>query len=396
MPIVPDEAFEANPIWDEEAELGETEEDLKGLSGGATFDALVVATDWTTETLLAQIRRGNVELDPVFQRRDAWTRQKKSRFIESVMVGLPVPQIVLAERKGARGKFLVLDGKQRLLSLMQYADGDYRLNGLELRADLNRLAYDELPPDDLQALETQTIRTIVVRNWQREAFLYLVFLRLNTGSVPLAPQELRQALHPGPFVSFVNEYTTDNLEFSSLLRRTAPDFRMRDVELLVRYFAFLRFLPSYTGNLKDLLDATCERLNEDWASASARLRDEAQQCLAAIRTTVEVFEEFGFRRWNKDRFERPFNRAVFDIMVFYGRHGIVRQLMLDRRAEVVAAFKDLCERDAQFVDALTTTTKSTDAIHKRLTAWGEALAGLGAELAIPSRASDGHIDYSPV
>jgi hypothetical protein len=184
--------------------------------------------------------RKTIELTPEFQRRDAWDRRKKSRFVESLIVGLPVPQIVLAERRGRRGDFVVLDGKQRLLTLQQFTDpnGGFKLAGLDLRRDLNGKTYDSLPENDRSAFETQTVRTIVVRNWQSDEFLYIVFLRLNTESVPLSPQELRQALHPGPFVAFVNQFTAEHSEFYALFRRSEPDFRMRDVELLVRLYVF--------------------------------------------------------------------------------------------------------------------------------------------------------------
>jgi hypothetical protein len=82
--------------------------------------AVLHGTDWTTETIVNQLKRGNIILNPSFQRRDAWTRQQKSRFIESLILGLPIPQIVLAESKSNRGRFIVLDGKQRLLSILQY------------------------------------------------------------------------------------------------------------------------------------------------------------------------------------------------------------------------------------------------------------------------------------
>jgi hypothetical protein len=78
----------------------------------------------------------------------------------------------------------------------------------------------------------------VIRNWPDEKFLYQVFLRLNTGSVPLSPQELRQALHPGPFSSFVDSFSGSSIEIRYILGLSAPDFRMRDAELVIRYFAF--------------------------------------------------------------------------------------------------------------------------------------------------------------
>lgn len=142
---------------------------------------------------------------PRFQRRDAWSATRKSKFIESIFLGLPIPQLVLAENRDRRGTYLVIDGKQRLLALAQFAAeeaSDFQelsLSGLDVRGDLNGLTLDSLRSDgarsdDLAAFENQTIRTVVVRNWTDDEFLYLVFLRLNTGSVPLSPQELRQAL----------------------------------------------------------------------------------------------------------------------------------------------------------------------------------------------------------
>jgi hypothetical protein len=302
----------------------------------------------------------------------------------------------LAERRGRRGDYVVLDGKQRLLSLQQFTDasGGFKLIGLDLRKDLNGLSYQGLPDKDRLALDTQTIRTIVVRNWQYEEFLYVVFLRLNTESVSLSPQELRQALNPGKFVNFVNDFTADNSEFYSLFRRDKPDFRMRDVELLVRYFAFRYFLPDYVGNLKPLLDTTCDRLNKDWAQSEQMIREEATACQRAISAITQIFGEEAFRRWNGRFFERPFNRAVFDVMTFYAREPRVREAMFALSEEVIASFKAVCEQ-APFAEAITTTTKSREAILTRLRMWGQRLEGVTElSLPIPSLGPGGRIAYA--
>jgi len=133
-----------------------------------------------------------------------------------------------------------------------------RLKGLTLRPDLinkslTELANDPQFYDDLTSFENQPIRTVVIRNWPNESFLYNVFLRLNTGSVPLSTQELRQALHPGVFVDYADETSADSPALRDLLKIKKPDFRMRDVELLVRYFAFKNFLGLYNGDLKGSL-----------------------------------------------------------------------------------------------------------------------------------------------
>jgi hypothetical protein len=73
------------------------------------------STDWTTETIVSQLKRGNINLNPRYQRRNAWDPVRKSLFIESLILGLPIPEIILAEERGRKGSFIVIDGKQRLL-----------------------------------------------------------------------------------------------------------------------------------------------------------------------------------------------------------------------------------------------------------------------------------------
>lgn len=102
------------------------------------------STDWTVGTLISQLSRDRFDLEPAFQRRDVWNDRRWSRFIESLLLGIPVPQVVLAERSENRGRFIVLDGKQRLRSLQRFAglDGSpLRLTGLEVLKNLNGATY---------------------------------------------------------------------------------------------------------------------------------------------------------------------------------------------------------------------------------------------------------------
>ena len=366
-------------------------------------EAVVTSTDWTTETILSQLRRGNIELSPNFQRREAWVDSRKSQFIESLFLGLPVPQIVLAERQEKRGSYIVIDGKQRLLSIRRFGvegnDQDFeplRLRGLNNKAELNGQTWADLKEDplfqsDVLAYENQTIRTVVVRNWPDQSFLYLVFLRLNTGSVPLSPQELRQALHPGPFTSFADEYSSRSDAIKKALGLTAPDFRMRDVEILIRFFAFTDSIQQYNGDLRAFLDETCRRLNEEWDVRQLELERLAQQCDEAIERTIVIFGADAFKRWRyPGGFERRFNRAVFDIMTYFFRDPDIGEVALGRKREVKEAFEELSRDDDEFSEALQTTTKSIRATFNRLHKWGSKLQStLGCDFPIPDPPSGG-------
>lgn len=389
-----DDPFDTDPS-------DEGEEDLAPANLKAIEQTAVYSSDWTAETIVNQLQRGNIELTPSFQRRDAWRDDRKSAFIESLFLGLPIPQIVLAELKTRRGGFLVIDGKQRLTALWRFAAGTQdgldalRLTGLQVRKDLDGLTLADMEAtpelsEDVAFFQNQTIRTVVLRAWPDDDFLYRVFLRLNTGSVKLAPQELRQALIPGPFVSFAEQRSGTSAAIQRTLNLSAPDFRMRDAELLVRYYAFSNFLPKYTGNLKEFLDTTCQRLNKLWNDHEERIKQDADRCDLAIGVTFEIFGRGAFRRWTDERYEGRFNRAVFDAMVFYFRQRSVAKAAVTKSSEVVEAYQALSDDDPEFVEAVQSTTKTIQATQRRLAKWGAALAEtLDKELRIPQLADEG-------
>jgi len=368
------------------AEGVESEEDLQHLDPSILGGAVVSSTDWTAETIIGQLAKGNISLDPIFQRRDAWTATRKSKFIESIILGLPIPQIVLAEAKDKKGSFLVIDGKQRLLTLQQFGgvnlepgQDPLKLVGLTIREELNGKTYHDLQNErllekHLTAFDNQSIRTVVVKNWREEDMLYVIFHRLNTGSVPLSPQELRQALLPGPFLTFAGEYSETSRGLQRTLGLDKPDFRMRDVELLVRYFAFKNNIAKYTGNLKEFLDGTCGDLNKNWRLREQRTRDQAEQLEAAIQAAFKIFDIHAFRKWDGSRYEKRFNRAVFDVMVYYFSNERTRRKAVALKVSVRNAFQQLCESDADFVKSVETTTKSIDSTSTRFAKWGRSLA----------------------
>jgi hypothetical protein len=370
----------------------EEESGAEAIDTSAFGQSVLWGTDWTVETIIAQLKRGNIEINPRFQRRDAWSRPIKSRFIESVILGLPVPQVVLAEIKGQRGKYVILDGKQRLLSLMQFSgfaedskNNNFRLSGLEVRKDLARkrcanLASDANFQKDYDAFLTHTIRAIVIRNWPSLAFLHVVFQRLNTGSLKLSAQELRQAVAPGPFTYFADDATMSAGEIHALLGRDSPDPRMRDVELLVRFIAFQMFLPDYAGRMKEFLDETCISLNQDWGEKEEQVKRAAEDFLRGILALEEIFGRDGVARKQGSRL---FNRSIFDALAYYAANPDTRADMLIHREAVRTAYADLIQQST-FQEAIESDTAGLPHTAARLGMWGDALAAaLGTNLAVP-------------
>jgi hypothetical protein len=372
-------------------------------------EIIVAGNDWTTATIIDQLVRDNIQLNPRFQRRDAWDITRKSRFIESIFLGFPIPDIVLASQDKKRGKFVVLDGKQRLLTILQFygrsetPNDSFALKNLEFRPELNGCTHEALKNDllhssVLDALDNQTLRTTLIRNWHTESLLYKIFLRLNVENTPLSPQELRQALHPGDFINFLDDESIKNQALRKILKSQNPDPRMRDVELLLRYVGFHHFLSDYRGNLKVFLDMTCKKLNKDWKEKETEVRYTVSQFEKAVQTTTTIFgEENIFRVWlsSSNTYRGKFNRAILDVMVFYFSDPVISEAAEKNPAAVEKAFKELCSSsNSEFREAVEKSTTSIRETHTRLSLWGKALLKvLDVEFNVPELV-DNHIIFN--
>lgn len=354
---------------------------------GAEFREIgLFLSDWTTQTISWQLSRENILLHPRFQRRDAWTRAKKSAFIESLILGIPVPQIVLAEEKNNRGRYLVIDGKQRLLTIGQFyglfegKNCSFALRGLKVLPHLNGLTYSNLntlfqDENTSRLLDNQTIRCVVINHYSREELLHLMFHRLNTGSVSLSPQELRLALHPGWFSTYIDDKATESKSIQILLNITEPDFRMRDVELLTRYIAFKNFIDIYNGNMQWFLDETYRRFNSN-EGLEGLIARQLYEFELACDLAVSIFGSANIARKPTPDSRGRFNRAIFDILVYYFSEPQIRKKAQDKKHEINEAFIRLWHEDNEFVESVERTTKSLKSVSKRFECWGSTLASI--------------------
>lgn len=359
--------------------IGDPNEEFENNLPASDFrDLQVGARDWTVQTLIAQVLGGNIELDPRFQRRNAWNDTKRSRFIESLILGVPIPQIVLAEIRDEQGKFVVIDGKQRLLTLTSLQSREY--DTWNKRQFSNMLTLQELNGEDLDLFTTspkytklrrqlanQSIRAALVVGTKSDDVLYDIFYRVNSGSVPLSGQELRQVLFRGDFSNYLFEITNSPQPIHLVMNIAGPDQRMYDAEMVLRALAAsLRLIP-YQGNLKSYLDETTKRLNAQWADRS----DDVRLGYAGINRAIEKLEtvfatqEIG-RRLVGTKFERPLNKALLEVELYY-----FAQLDVDLRPRAERfklKFADLCNA-ARFRQSIESTTKSISRFKYRFDAF---------------------------
>lgn len=372
-------------------EDGEHAEQVSLSTGGVTEGDLTIKaddirkmvvqpSDWTIGVLIDLLKRGKIDLQPNYQRRIAWDGKKMSRFIETLFLNLPVPQLVLAEIRP--GVYAVIDGKQRINSIARFCLDTVeplRLQNCEYRKELNNQTYEMIEhnpalEDALDAFQSHTVRTIVIKNWVSDSLLYLLFLRLNQNSVTLSPQELRRALYPGDFMNWLDDKTANSQGMATIFNKV-PDFRMRDMEVATRHLAFRKRTSTYGGNMKQFLDNATGYFKDNFAADHVQLEQDWVEYEAAIATTKAIFGPNAFQARVRGVYQASKNRAVMDVMTYYFAIPEVRAAIVGHEVEVKDAYEEL-SNNADFVGSLQTSTKTSKATSERFHSWGDALRGV--------------------
>lgn len=224
-------------------------------------------------------------LQPEYQRRNVWERKRKSLFIESLLLNLPVPPMFLYEPEINR--YEVMDGQQRLNSLIDFVNNRFALTGLVKWSELNKLTYTNLPPSMRRGLMRQRISVVVLQPPLPDSAIdgdelrRIVFERLNTGGRALNAQEIRNCIYASPFSKLLVQLSASP-DFNDALGMPryedhivdgdiSPELgeekffnRMEDCEFILRFFAFRRPKSTIRGSVKRVLDNTMEH----YASAS--------------------------------------------------------------------------------------------------------------------------------
>ncbi|GEK16183.1 DUF262 domain-containing protein [Aliivibrio fischeri] len=182
---------------------------------------------------------------PEYQREFVWDDIRQSTLIESIVLGLPIPVIFLAEDHD--GRLEIVDGSQRIRTIAAFIDDKLTLKGLKKLKHLNDISYSCLPKARQRKIVNTSIRTIVLSESANEQVKNDLFERINKGSDLLRNMEKRKGIYSGEFTDFIYSYTKENKE---LLNKIAPlsktvTKRQEHEELVLRFFALVDSFPKY-------------------------------------------------------------------------------------------------------------------------------------------------------
>lgn len=320
--------------------------------------------DWPVDGLVKRLDR-EVILTPEFQRGYVWPMPKASRFIESLLLGLPVPGIFLAREEN---NLLVIDGQQRLKTLQFFFKGRFADTGREfrltnLKSRFNGLIYDELEEGDRQRLEDYTIHATIVQQDEpdddKSSIIHL-FERLNTGGMQLVPQEIRACVYHGKFNALLAELN-DLVSWRDLFGAISK--RMRDREMILRFFALFHEATRYAKPMNQFLDNYMRKMR----NANEEVRDEHRRLFTHTVTTVQsALGREAFRP------ARSFNASRFDSVMY----GVAMRLRSDKSPDpevLKKAYKRLAE-DTEYQQACSSGTTDESSVGLRLKKAFEAFA----------------------
>lgn len=250
-------------------------------------------TEYSVEFLVQKLNKGTIVI-PEYQREFTWDERRKSRFIESMLMELPIPFLFFWE--GAEtGKLEIVDGSQRLRTLQAFMNNEFRLGELERLDSLSHFKFSDLKGSRQLKFGNRSIRGIVLNeNADEEARLDL-FDRINTGSKVANMAEIRRGALSGPFMDMVIDLSKDNL-FVSLTPVTDKKLKEREREELVsRFFAYGDGLEGYKDRVSAFIFDYIKKMN----FAFAENPDWRQVYVDRFMATMEFVERYfpyGFRK----------------------------------------------------------------------------------------------------
>ena len=320
------------------------------------------------DLIVQRIKHDEIDLEPDFQRKaDIWSRPKKSRFIESLLLRIPIPVFYVAENKDE--KWAVVDGLQRTTTIYGYVAGEFRLQGLEYLEHLNGKRYRDLPrPMRRRIDETQLVVNVIEQGTPKEV-MFNIFHRINTGGVTLNGQEIRHALHPGPALKYL-ESLAKSEEFLRATNRSISSKRMGDRECILRFMSFLiNPWEKYEARSFDShLSHAMQQLND--------ISEDERQRLSVIfkrsmQNAFDIFGRWSFRKRDSAGSSRsPVNKPLFEAWGV----GLARcsseqiSILVKARVQILNRFIWLLNNDADFYQAITFATAGSASIKKRFQA----------------------------
>lgn len=317
--------------------------------------------------------RGVIKLDPDFQRNYVWKAKQKSELIESVIMGIPLPLIYLAETMD--GSLMIVDGRQRLTTFFDYMNDNFALNNLKILPELNSYKFTDLEKDETKskyatAIEDFQLVIQIIKYPTPDRVRFDIFDRVNRGGTPLNNQEMRNALYQGPATRLLNRLA-DMESFKAATGYSIKPTHMKDKYIILRAITFWLYNEGelcksngervkYRSDIEEFLGFGMEYLNRLDSSAIDRI---ANVFCTVMNVCFECLGENAFRIPTEGKTRRPVSMTLFESLFYFIlllMNSAVEYSVEDVRRKV----QDMLE-DSVFLSALTYNVDSAIHVEQR-------------------------------
>lgn len=331
-----------------------------------------------------------MNLRPLYQRRGRWDIKKQSRLIESFLINIPVPPIILYEID--YNSYEVMDGQQRITAIRDFYTNKFSLTELELWPELNLLKYEQLPLRIRAGLDRRSISSVVIIKEStsdlEEALFFKqkTFERLNTGGVNLSQQEVRNCLYYGKFNLVLIELARHPIfakAWGIPIEDNSPELstntlykKMEDAELVLRFFA-LRNVEHFRNGMEGFLDFY---MMKSLGFSEQDIEFLKKVFLQTLNLAHQIYEESLFKPFEpkSGNWKKNSHKAYYDaVMVGFSRHLDEAEILIARKLRVIEETKKLF--DKQESRLLTGEGRTKADIQKRIRIFDEMLSQIIGE-----------------
>lgn len=267
--------------------------------------------------------RGELIIDPDYQRQNVWSARQRIELIESIIMGIPLPVIYLFETRD--GKKQVVDGRQRITTIIDFLNDKFPLKDLRILRDYNDCRFSDLPPKVQGIFEDFQILCYVIQPPTAERVKYDIFDRVNRGGTKLNSQEMRNALYRGAATELINEICEEEI-FAKASDHSISPKRMRDRYAALRILAFYLYFSGmlgdddqgrpirYRSDNDDFLAKTMVWINTK--STPAQREEWKEVILGALREIHSTLKDDAFRFVSGHGKKRAINMPLMEILTF--------------------------------------------------------------------------------
>jgi uncharacterized protein with ParB-like and HNH nuclease domain len=235
--------------------------------------------------------RQRLQIDPDYQRNLVWKPYQMSRFIESILLGFPLPPFYVNQTK--ENKLVIIDGLQRTTTLHKFVNDEFALTELKTLPNINGKKFSELPDAYKAKIEDKNIQLYILKPSTPIEVVYELFDRINTGGTPLNRQEVRNCIFLGNSTKLLQELAKQDYFRKAIDNGVSPT-RMKDREVVLRYLAFKIFdyEKDYMGDLSEFLENVMRRINNMGEEEMEILRQDFKR---VMKLTFDFFGKRNFR-----------------------------------------------------------------------------------------------------